>query len=201
MSGNVLHFPKQTSARSQTKSHWEPVTWTQRTSTDLDTPVLIPPKEVRTERQVHALDPPPVPIDVLYPPTPGARADLVDALELLAKAIPTLERARNALRAKDDIQSDHDAHSVQLLLPDLFRCRTIGDGFASIINAIEIALVNRRGEPLNESQLVAILRTFKDLRSRPFVSFENAQQSIEELETVGLQVDPTALGELFDANP
>ncbi|MBZ5503365.1 MAG: hypothetical protein LAN59_14230 [Acidobacteriia bacterium] len=112
-----------------------------------------------------------------------------------------MEHARDALRSNDLIRSDHHVHSIQLLLPQLFRCRAIGDGFAAVVNALEIAFVNQGGQPLTEKQIVTVLRTLKELRSRPFVPFDLAQQSIEELEKVGLGVDPVTLGELFDAEP
>src|SRR5579862_6922685 len=131
----------------------------------------------------------PIPIDVLYPATENNRRDLLHALQLLPSAIHALESARDALRANDIIQSDHFVHAVQMLLPELFRCRTIGDGFASIINALEVSFVNQRGAPLIEKQILATLRALKELRSRPFVTFEAAQQSIKELAEAGLQVD------------
>jgi hypothetical protein len=143
----------------------------------------------------------PIPIDVLYPATENNRHDLIQALQLLPKAVTALENARDALRANDILQSDHHVHSVQLLLPELFRCRTIGDGFGAIVNALEIAFVNQRGEPLGEKQIITALRVLKDLRSRPFVPFDSALQTIEELEKAGLCVDPVTLGELLDATP
>ena len=143
----------------------------------------------------------PIPIDLLYPATDSNRRDLIEALRLLPQAVSALENARDALASGDVLQSDHHVHAVQVLLPGLFRCRTIGDGFASIVNALEIAFVNQRGEPLVGNQIVTALRILKDLRSHPFVPFDAAQQSIEELEKVGLRVDPSILGEFIDAAP
>jgi hypothetical protein len=141
----------------------------------------------------------PIPIDVLYPATENNRRDLIQALRLLQQAGAALERARDALRSDDVMQSDHYVNSVQQLLPELFRCRTIGDGFAGIINALEIAFVNQAGEPFAEKQIVATLRSLKELRSRPFIPFESAQHTIEELENAGLRVDPATLGDFLDA--
>ncbi len=140
----------------------------------------------------------PISIDILYSATDGNRSDLIKALGLLAQAISTLERARDALVANDLLQSDHFVHTVELLLPDLFRCRSIGDGYAAIINALEIARVNSNGQPLTASQVVVFLRALKELRTHPFVSFDAAQQTIEEFEQAGLCVDPVSLGELLD---
>jgi hypothetical protein len=99
----------------------------------------------------------------------------------------------------DLLESDHLVHEVHTLLPQLFRCRSIGDGFGAIINAIEIAFVNRRGEPLNEKQIVTLLRVLKELRGKPFIRFESALRPIEELTRVGFEVDPPILSELLDA--
>jgi hypothetical protein len=141
----------------------------------------------------------PIPIDILYPATEANRHDLIQALRLLPQAITALENARDAVRSNDVLQSDHQVHAVQMLLPELFRCRTIGDGFGAIVNALEIAFVNQQGEPLVENQIMTVLRVLKELRSRPFMSFESTQQTIDELEKVGLRVDPVTLGELLDA--
>jgi hypothetical protein len=141
----------------------------------------------------------PIPIDTLYPATENNRHDLIRALQLLPQAIRALEGARDTIRSGDLLQSDQHVHAVQVLLPELFRCRTIGDGFAATINALEIALVNQHGEPLTEKEIGSSLRALKELRSHPFLSFDNAQQLIEELEKTGLLVDPASLGDLLDA--
>lgn len=190
MSAPVLQFPKRTSGGSETAL--APAKPAAKTSEFAGVSI------VRAEGTAALA---PIPIDVLYPATESNRTELIRALQLLAEAVPALEHARDALRSNDLIRSDHHVHSIQLLLPQLFRCRAIGDGFAAVVNALEIAFVNQGGQPLTEKQIVTVLRTLKELRSRPFVPFDLAQQSIEELEKVGLGVDPVTLGELFDAEP
>ncbi len=193
MSTNVILFP--TSSKKQiTSGDSETSISARKTQTQLVERRLL--RAVQTEG-TGALAP--IPIEVLYPASESNRQDLIRALQLLPQAVKALEIARDALNSNDPLQSDHSVHSVQILLPELFRCRTIGDGFGAIINALEIAFVNRRGEPLNSAQVVAILRALKQLRSHPFLSFESAQQVIEELEKTGLCVDPASLGELIDA--
>ena len=193
MSTPVVPFPeiskqKRTSADSQTTT--APLTQKPTTGTA---------EGLQTLRVEGTAALAPIPIDVLYPAVESNRSDLLQALQILPRAITALEKARDFLRANDLMQSDHHVHEVQLLLPELFARRAIGDGFGAIINAMEIALVNRHGEPLTEKQIIILLRTLKELRARPFVSFSSAQQPIEELESEGLQVDPAVLGDLLDA--
>jgi hypothetical protein len=188
--GAVLQFPdpKQKRSSAASETGLEPISSsTQAQDEDIAT--------VRVQGTAALA---PIPIDVLYPPADSSRPALVKALRLLAESVATLEHARDALAANDHLQSDHDTQRVEALLPELFRCRTIGDGYAAIINALEIACINRRGDPLTAKQIFTFLRVLKGLRSHPFVSFDLAQQSLQELEQAGLCVDPVTLGDLLD---
>jgi hypothetical protein len=177
------------------------VAFDQETSTTVSVPEASAGREtaIRAVRTLGTGALAPIPIDTLYPATESNRHDLIHALQLLPQAIKALEKARDALGSGDLLQSDHYVHAVQVLLPDLFRCRTVGDGFAATINALEIALVNQHGEPLSEREISSSLRALKELRLHPFLSFDSAQQLIEELEKTGLLVDPASLGDLLDA--
>src|SRR5213082_3280133 len=68
-------------------------------------------------------------IDKLYPATEGSASDLIRALGLLADAIELLEKARAAARNKEIVTSDRYTQRFKALLPDLFGCRRIGDGY------------------------------------------------------------------------
>jgi hypothetical protein len=196
MSTNIIEFPEVFRKRKQVSGSSETASGTSGKGTR-----SVEQREFEFSRVEGAIALDPIPIDVLYPASENNRRDLLQALQVLPSVVRALEDARDALRADDIMQSDHHVHSMQMLLPDLFRCRTIGDGFGTVINALEIALVNQRGEPLVEKQILAALRALKELRSHPFITFDSAQQSVEELAKAGLQVDPVSLGDLIDVSP
>jgi hypothetical protein len=133
-----------------------------------------------------------VPIDALYPE--AQEDDIGKALKLLAEGIDVFEKARNE---QDIIGSDRQVIRFQAILPRLFSCRSIGDGFAVIINSLHFAFVNQRGKPLSNDQITTIWRVLKALRLRPFVAFEQAMEQVEEIEKADLQVDPPILSELL----
>jgi hypothetical protein len=139
----------------------------------------------------------PIEIDKLYPADVDSKVDVIPALGLLAEAIDLLEKARLAVRDKELIAADRYSQRFQVLLPDLFMRRKIGDGYAAIINSLHFAFVNQRGRPLSFEQLTTVWRVMKELRNGPFVPFEQALKSVGELEDCHLQVDPPILSELI----
>lgn len=146
----------------------------------------------------------PIPIDTLYSAveTEGTKpSDLFKALQLLADAISSVTTARDLLRQNDLLESDKYIQGLQGTLPELFRCRNIGDGFGAIVNAIEISFVNQNGKPFEEKQINLLLRILKQLRSAPFISFDSAQNLITELESLGFDVYPATLDAFSDDEP
>ena len=142
----------------------------------------------------------PIEIDKLYPADPGSASDLIAALGLLADAIGLLEKARVAAREKDAVTADRFSQRLQMLLPDLFRCRRVGDGYGVIVNSLHMALLNQHGKPLSLEQVTTIWRILKELRNAPLVPFEQALKYVEELEECHLQVDPPIVAELIEVS-
>jgi hypothetical protein len=140
---------------------------------------------------------PKIDIDRLYETLPGTASQMVRALELLRQAIDFLSEARTS---QDAMDSDRFVQRAQLLLPKLFACRSIGDGFGLIINSLHFAFTNLHGTPLNSDQLNVVWRTLRELRTRPAMSLEQGIQHAEELETSGLEVDPPGLGEILEGD-
>ncbi len=151
---------------------------------------------VKTGQAVQGSQALTIEIDKLYPATEGSASDLIRALGLLADAIELLEKARAAARDKEIVTSDRYTQRFKALLPDLFGCRRVGDGYGVIINSLHFALVNQHGEPLSFEHLTTAWRVLKGLRNRPFVSFDEAMESVGELEASNLKVDPVVLPEL-----
>lgn len=140
----------------------------------------------------------PIEIDKLYPADKDSKSDVIAALPLLAEAIGLLEKARAAARNKEAIAADRYSQRFQVLLPDLFMRRKIGDGYGAIINSLHFAFVNQHGTPLTFEQLTTVWRVVKELRSAPFIPFDQALKSVGELEDCRLQVDPPVLSELIE---
>jgi len=138
---------------------------------------------------------PVIEIDRLYEAVPGTTSHLIRALELLKQASENLAAA---LKCEDIIEADRFVQRVQQALPKLFACRSIGDGFGAIINALHFAFTNLHGTPLTTDQLNTMLRVLRELRARPVMSLEQGVQRIEELEERGLHVDPPEIGELLE---
>ena len=90
----------------------------------------------------------------------------------------------------DLISSDDSIQRFQALLPELFCCRGLGDGFGAVINSIFHAIGNMDDTPMNESQLRAILNILRRIYTEPFIEYDEAVEEIMHLETVGFEVSP-----------
>jgi hypothetical protein len=137
----------------------------------------------------------PIDIDRLYEAPPGSASQMVRALELLKQAIDLLSESR---KSDNPMDSDRLVQGVQLTLPKLFACRSIGDGFGVIINSLHFAFANLHGAPLTSEQLNVMWRILRELRNRPVMPLEQGIQHAEELENCGLNVDPPDLGDLLE---
>jgi hypothetical protein len=139
-----------------------------------------------------------MPIEVLWQATADNLDEIAQALVMLQECIAELEAAR-ATFSGDRMLSDSHVQLAESFLPRLFRFRSLGDGYLTLINALEVACVNRRGEPLDLDQINAAIRLLKSVKSHPFLSADQAQDSVDELESVRLMPYPATLATLLDA--
>jgi len=123
---------------------------------------------------------------------------LSSALRLLDEAVSHSQIAVDVFDS-DPITADDEMQRVQALLPELFCCRTIGDGFGALVNSIQYAPSNQKGLPLSGTQIAKLRGAFKKLRETPFISFEEAVDLAMAFEDSGLVIDPPALSDLADA--
>lgn len=143
----------------------------------------------------------PIGIDSLYPDASILRPILGHALRGLAAAKEAAEESLDALKRGELISSDESMQRLLALLPELFYCRDLGDGFGAIVNALKYSFVNAHGLPFSEGQIRLIGQAVGRLRQEPFLPFDQAAELVGRLEDFGLQVDPPAfaeLGELLD---
>jgi hypothetical protein len=160
------------------------------------TVVSAPGAAIRIDKaRTHFDSRPIIGIDKLYPATPESVSDLLRAIGLLADAVEYLNRARSCVEGAP-MKADQEINHLRLLLPKLFSCRQIGDGFASVINSVHFAFINLRGSVLSTPQINAIWRILRELRSKPFLSFHESLESVEQLQEVGLNIYPEVLAGL-----
>jgi len=119
------------------------------------------------------------------------------ALDLLGESIKLIESSL-ALDDADPIACDDQMQLFYSLLPELFCCRSVGDGFGSIVNAVQQAAANQQGVPMDRKQMEALLSVLRSLRQGPFILHRDAVDMIMRLEDAGLMVDPPALSEIAD---
>lgn len=121
---------------------------------------------------------------------------LKQALALLDGAIKQAEAALSS--DAQPVASDDDIQVLYSLLPELFCCRSLGDGFAAVINALQQAAANQRGVPIDRPQIEAIMVILRKLRQSPFLPYADAVDIVLKLEDTGLIVDLPALSYLAD---
>jgi len=137
------------------------------------------------------------PLDI-YPGLAETNSTLQSAVGLLDQAIPLMDEASSHDADGDVIAADDAVQRLRGLLPELFCCRALGDGFGAAVNAVHYSLANRRGLPLDASQIRAVGGALRLIRKKPFLSLEEALGAIDSLEDSGLAVGPSQMGALAD---
>ncbi len=135
-------------------------------------------------------------VDDLYRDLTTSR--LKTALELLDEALRFADAAAASLEDEDVIGADDELSKLAALLPELFCCRSLGEGFAAVVNALRQSLLNRLEKPLDPAQLAAIRRALTLVRTKPFISFEDAVRMVMMMEDAGLDVDHPAIEVVAD---
>ncbi len=131
-----------------------------------------------------------VDIEDIYPASKDVRPELATAFTLLKEASEHIDSALKFLDEDDLISSDDCIMKSHAVLPELFCCRSIGDGFASMISSLFHSIANMNGAGLNRDQICVIRKCFNRLKSEPFLSFEDSIELVTELEDKDLIVEP-----------
>jgi hypothetical protein len=131
----------------------------------------------------------------LYPSEEITDPLIVAAQRMLGEIIRRLEAAFQEID-RDPITADDHVQSAHPILAELFCCRSVGEGFAAIINAALISLLNQRGEPLSKKQIGVLTRSLKELKSHLFLSYDSSLRVLRELKKHGLRIHPEALQHL-----
>lgn len=132
----------------------------------------------------------PADMDELYPRDAVVNATLNRARQILRENEKRLAGAQNFMREGDFIGADNEISLLQADIVELFLCRTLSDGFASLVVALHHALRNRGGSPLTELQLACVRKCILSLYENTFLSFSDALSLVEDLQDVELITDP-----------
>lgn len=128
----------------------------------------------------------PISIEMLYQAREAGSTSFNRALELLESACEALTEARDAADAGDHVALASELMRFENMLQPLFECRSIGEGFANVINTIHMAIANLQGEPLNDAQVTVLWRVMREVASAPFFNFPESLALVRQLKKVGL---------------
>lgn len=137
----------------------------------------------------------------IYPGLAKTNSALLSAASLLDQAIALQSEAQLFLEEGNAIAGDDSVQKIRALLPELFCCRTIGDGFGSVVNAMHYSFLNANGVPLVLPQVKALGKALRLIRRKPFLSIEDAVDAVLGLEETGLLVEPEGVGSIADIEP
>lgn len=130
----------------------------------------------------------------LYPAINETSPIVSRAFVLIGDAIDKLTEARESLKEGDIIGSDNAILHVTSILAELFCCRSIGDSFGAMINAIFHSLSNRdHGVLFTNDQISQLLHSLKLLNIEPYMDIMSIVDEIIDMENCGLNVDPEYL--------
>jgi hypothetical protein len=102
--------------------------------------------------------------------------------------------------AANNLLADTEIQKLQVLLPELFCCRRLGDGFGTIINSFMSAFEVLAGATPDVNQVRAMNRVLQVLMDKPFLSADEAYDQVELLESVGLTPYPAGLMEFLSSD-
>ena len=134
----------------------------------------------------------------LYPARQAFSPEHIMALRLLRLAVGRCQRAIGAV-AEDPMGADTEIQKVQMLLPELFCCRALGDGFGTVVNALICVFQNTDGNILERNQIKILESVFKELRDQPFLNVTKADDLVDLLESNGFSPYPTELIEFLSS--
>ena len=121
------------------------------------------------------------------------------ALRLLGEAKISVQSAVSMDRASDYVGADDSIYSVKSILPELFLCRSIGDGFGSLVGALISAFENKGGQRFTSYQMRAVADCIAGLDHEPFLGAEAADDLVQRLEDADLDPNPDGLRDLIRA--
>jgi hypothetical protein len=137
----------------------------------------------------------PISIESLYQARDAGSERFIRVFELLENASELLLEARRAYSVKDNVSAASAVLGFESLLEKMFECREIGEGFANVVNTIQLGIVNLGPNPVSESQVALLWRTIGELAASPFLTFRESLRLVRELKKAGLDLNSQFLEE------
>jgi hypothetical protein len=134
----------------------------------------------------------------LYPARQAFSREHITALRLLKLAIGRCQRAIDA-HAEDPMAADSEMQKVQMLLPELFCCRALGDGFGTVVNALICVFQNADGNAFDRTQIEILTTVFQELRDKPFLGVTSADDTVDLLDSNRFSPFPKELIEFLSS--
>jgi hypothetical protein len=135
----------------------------------------------------------------LYPARHAFSHEHITAIRLLGLAVGRIQKALRSLNDGDEIGADSEVQKVQVLLPELFCCRALGDGFGSTVGALLSAFESLRGNAPTLVQLRALGSVLEFIKNQPFLTADEADEQLEKLEAAQLNPYPAELVEFLSS--
>jgi hypothetical protein len=126
----------------------------------------------------------------LYPDLQAQDGRLIQAIRLLNECNDHLLEASQVDAAADFIEYDERIMRAKNALRKLYALREIGDGFGATVNGVLCALQNMDGEVLSAKQVSTLMEVVKRLRNKPMLHFDSAMVLLDELDELGLDLEP-----------
>jgi hypothetical protein len=136
--------------------------------------------------------------DDLYPARRAFSAEHINALRLLKLGIGRTQRALAAASGEEMVGAEVELHKLQALLPELFCCRALGDGFGIVVNALICAFQNLESA-ITVLQLRTVLKILQQLRDKPFLTAVESDTLVDMLESTHLNPYPAELIEFLSS--
>lgn len=133
------------------------------------------------------------PTERLYPVEETRGAELNNSIQLISEALELTNEALETIQEDNIFGSEDAMQRVHLILPELFCCRELGDGFGMIVMGLFHAYKDLNGKPLNKEQICQYQYLLKTLLNEPFLSAEEAINKLVYLEELGLSINPKRL--------
>lgn len=120
------------------------------------------------------------------------------ALNLIERARVTLLDALNFDPSANFLQFDQEIMRARAILLKAFMYRDIGEGYASVVNAVIWALANRKPGLPSRRQINVISTSMERLICGPYIHFDTSMQILDDLEGADLDIESPSLDILIE---
>lgn len=140
----------------------------------------------------------PTTVSDLYPEKSATSLEMSSAIQLLTEAQGLADRAYSAVQLQEIMAADDLMLQIHALLPELFACRHLGDGFGTLVLGLHYSIENSDGKPLALEQIGMIRKCVRKLLEQPLISSSAALELFDLLEGAELDPLPHALDPVTD---